>query len=197
MELIPRIALKNHNIINENITVENISNFIKEGDQLYVIDYDGIEKNRTNIDFFQKLSSTYDLWIDCGPRNIGDVVDIFMMGANSITIRKNKYPKLNIPDIRDISENKVYLDVDLKEFMYDDQDFLLFKDFDGLVNSDSKEEIEQNIEFKDYVGKIKMQNKVYFYENNIKNYQFWEGLGADGLIIDINRLKEFRDGIRA
>jgi len=189
MEIIPCITLKNYNTINNSVTPENISNYIKEGEKLYILDLDGIEKNKTNFELYQKISSSYDLWIDCGPRNIGDVVDIFMIGATSITIRKNKYRKFNIADIRDISENKVYLNIelsDLKNYKVDDSSL---NDFDGFVNFNNRQDIEQDNEFDKY------KNKIYFYEDNAKNKSFWEAHGANGLLVDISKLKEFKNGI--
>jgi uncharacterized protein related to proFAR isomerase len=176
-------------MINNSITPENISNYIKEGEKLYILDLDAIEKNKTNFELYQKISTMYDLWIDCGPRNIGDVVDIFMVGATSITIRTNRYSKFNLADIRDISENKVYLNIELNNLKNYKVEDIFLKDFDGFVNFSNMEEIEKNNELEQY------KNKTYFYENNAKNMSFWQALGANGLLVDISKLKEFRNGI--
>ena len=195
MEIIPCITLKNYKIMNNSISVTNISEYIKEDEILYILDLDGLEKNKPNLCTFQKLSSKYQLWVDCGPRNIGDIVDIFMTGATSVTIRKVHFPSLNISDIRDISENKVYLNIDyLNLENYDNNDDLFIEKFDGFINFNTREELEQNFILHEQINKIKKQNKIYFYENNYKNYPFWEGLGISGLLVDINKLKEFKNG---
>jgi uncharacterized protein related to proFAR isomerase len=195
MEIIPIITLKNYKLMNHLISLENISQFIKEEDKLYILDLDGIEKNRTNLELYQKISTTYDLWIDCGPRNFGDIVDIFMTGATSVTIKKALFRSLNISDIRDISENKVYLNLDFQNFEKYGNDDLFIEKYDGFVNFNTKEEIEKNFILHEQINKIKKQNKIYCYENNYKNYLFWEGLGVTGLLVDINKLKEFKNGI--
>lgn len=194
MEIIPFITLKKFKITNQSISYENISNFIKEGEKLYILDLDGIEKYKPNLCAFQKLSSNFQLWVDCGPRNIGDIVDIFMTGATTITIRKTISSSLNISDIRDISENKVFLNIDFQDYKNYSSDDLFLKEYDGFVNFKSREEIEKDTLFGEYINKIKMQNKIYCYENNAKNHFFWERLGIAGLLVDINNLKEFKDG---
>ena len=142
MEIIPCITLKNYKIMNNSISVTNISEYIKEDEILYILDLDGLEKNKPNLCTFQKLSSKYQLWVDCGPRNIGDIVDIFMTGATSVTIRKVHFPSLNISDIRDISENKVYLNIDyLNLENYDNNDDLFIEKFDGFINFNTREEL--------------------------------------------------------
>jgi uncharacterized protein related to proFAR isomerase len=194
MEIIPCVTLKNYKIINNSISATNISEYIKEDEVLYILDLDGIEKGKLNLCIFQKLSSKYQLWIDCGPRNIGDVVDIFMAGATSITVRRNLNPSFSISDIRDISDSKIYLNIDFKDYKNYSDDDLFLKEYDGFVNFNNKEEIEQDFKFEDYLNK--MQNKIYYFENNPKNNSFWERFGATGLLVDINKFKGFKNGLR-
>ena len=194
MEIIPCATLKNYKIINNSISATNISEYIKEDEVLYILDLDGIEKGKLNLCIFQELSSKYQLWIDCGPRNIGDVVDIFMAGATSITVRRTLNPSFSISDIRDISDSKIYLNIDFKDYKNYNDDNLFLKEYDGFVNFNNKEEIEQDFKFEDYLNK--MQNKIYYYENNPKNNSFWERFGATGLLVDINKFKGFKNGLR-
>jgi len=195
MEIIPIITLKNFQTMENLILLNDLSKSVKAEEKIYVLDLDGIEKNKINLDFYQKISQSYDLWVDCGPRNLGDVVDIFTSGANSITIRKNLFPTLNISDIKDLSENKIYLKVDYQFFEKPSFDDSILKEYDGFVNFYSKEEIEKNIILQEFIKKVNKQNKVYCYENNDKNYFFWENIGVAGLLVDINKLKGFKNGI--
>jgi len=194
MEIIPCVTLKNYKIINNSVSVTNISEYIKEDEILYILDLDGIEKGKLNLCTYQKLSSKYQLWIDCGPRNIGDVVDIFMAGATSITVRRTLNTSFSISDIRDISDSKVYLKIDFKDYKNYSDDDLFLKEYDGFVNFNNKEEIEQDFKFEDYLNKMK--NKIYCFENNPKNNSFWERFGVIGLLVDINKFKGFKNGLR-
>ena len=194
MEIIPFITLKNRKIINPTVSIDKLSQYIKEGEKLYVLDLDGIEKDKPNLCTFQKISSNYQLWIDCGPRTLGDVVDIFMTGAESVTLRKTLFSSINISDIREISENKVYLKIDFQDYKKYNNYNSFLKEYDGFVNFNNKEEIEQDFKFEEFLNKIQMQNKIYFYEKEIRNRNFWEKIGATGLMADIDKLKEFKNG---
>ena len=194
MEIIPFITLKNRKIINSTISLDKLSQYTKEEEKLYILDLDGIEKDKPNLCTFQKISSNYQLWIDCGPRTLGDVVDIFMTGAESVTLRKTLFSSLNISDIREISENKVYLKIDFQDYKKYNIYNSFLKEYDGFVNFNNKEEIEQDFKFEEFLNKIHMQNKIYFYEKEIKNRNFWEKIGATGLMVDIDKLKEFKNG---
>ena len=82
MELVPLIKTHKRQIVSDRaLTEENILEKIGENGLLYVLDIDGIKKDKPNYCIYQKLSKSFDLWIDCGPRNLEDVVDSFMAGA--------------------------------------------------------------------------------------------------------------------
>ena len=195
MEIIPCISLKNYKILNYSISLSNISQFIKDEEKLYILDLDGIEKDKPNLCTFQKISPNYQIWVDCGPRNIGDIVDIFMTGANSVTIRRTLCPSLNIFEIKDISENEVYQNIDFQNYKNYNNNNLFLKDYDGFVNFNGRQDIEQDVKFGEYLNTIHTKNKIYCYENNVSNISFWQKYGITGLLVDINRLKEFKNGI--
>jgi hypothetical protein len=194
MEIIPIITLKNNKIQDDLISFDNISQYFNEGEKIYVLDLDGIEKNKPNLCWYQKVSNSFDLWIDGGSRKFGDLVDIFMQGANAITVRRALIPKLNISDIKEISENKIYVNLDFKDLIkFNDYDLFLAKS-DGIVNFNSKEKIEEEPRRVEYLKEIKIKTKVYCYESKVENRYFWEQFNVDGLIVDAKRIKEFKDG---
>lgn len=186
MEFIPIINLQKGKII------EDISKKIDEFKKIYVLDLDGIEKDKPNFDIYQKLSVSVDLWVDNGPRTLGDVVDTFMAGATDITIRRNLCPKLKVSDIRDVSENKIYVNIDFEEKKAFDEN-MFFHDVDGLINFVDKKKIELNTDYGKYLNKIKLEKKIYSYESTPKNLSFWKDFGIEGLLVDIGKFKEFKD----
>ena len=116
MDIVPLIKMKNRKTVDEKSTLA--FDIIKEFDEeqiIYILDLDGINKNKPNLCTYQKVSKNYSIWVDNGPRNIGDVVDSFMAGATAITINKDLFSDLNIASIRDITENKIYLNLDFKQ----------------------------------------------------------------------------------
>ena len=142
MDLLPLIYMKNRKIHLEKPSNSiPLKDFLKQAEaikKLYILDLDGIEKDKPKLCTYQRLSSYVDLVVDFGPRNLGDVVDATMAGATDITLRKNLCPQLHIPDIKVITENKIYKNVDFAEELF-------FDDAEGVVNFNSRGEIEGKI----------------------------------------------------
>ena len=99
----------------EKISLNGLLERVKD-DELYVLDHDGIEKNKPNLCLYQKLSKNHELWIDAGPQTLGDVVDSVVAGATAITIRKKLWRDADIFGIKEVIENKIYVDVNLKNY---------------------------------------------------------------------------------
>lgn len=191
MDLIPLIYIKRMKIrIGKNSDPMVLKDFLKlteDKKKIYIFDMDGLEKDKPNLCTYQRLSSFLDLWVDNGPRNLGDVVDSTMAGATDITLRKKLSPKLYISDIREITENKIF------EYYELDNTNLVF-DFDGIVSFNEKENIESDFKYKEFIKNMIQKTKVYLYEPNLKNQIFWKNLGVSGLLVDLEKIKEFKNG---
>ena len=192
MEIIPLVVLENQKIRDNPAYLKGKLGDINEGERIYILDLDGIEKDDPNLFLYQEMASYYDTWIDCGPRTGGAVLDVFMEGATNITIRKNLCPSLNISDIREISENKIYMNIDFEKQNSLGVDDLFLDSSDGLVNFNGKEKIEQNLRYTEYLSRVK--DKTYCYESDAKNRFFWQQFGVQGLIVDLRKIKEFKNG---
>jgi len=186
MQIIPLIEINNKKIQNSE-RLEKLT----EDDLLYVIDLDGIEKDKSNLDIYQKLSKKYQLWIDAAPRKLGDVVDIFMAGATNITLRKTFYPQLNLERIREVTENKIYENIEIynQTVLYDD---FFFEDVDGLINFYSREELEQDFKKYEVIKNFSTKNKIHIYENNKQNIEYWNKFNPEGFLVDISKYWEFK-----
>lgn len=188
MEFIPLITMKSRNIAEEQSKL--LEAFLTEDETdktLYILDLYGINKDKPNLCTYQKLSKDYDLWIDSGPRNLGDVVDVFMTGANAITLRKTTWSNIDISTIREISENKIYLNIEKNIF-----DELIFYNNDGLVNFTSKEDLENDFKYEQMLKQLVSKNNVYFYENDVRNLAYWKAYGVKNLLVDIDKMGDFK-----
>ena len=193
MEIIPLIKLKKRKIIDTNSSLtDNILEQIDEEQVIYILDIDGIEKDKPNLCTYQRLSKSHALWVDNGPRNLGDVVDAFMAGATRITIRKDLCLRLDIPNIREITENKIYININLenqKTYIHED---LFYHEADGLVNFNNREKIRLDFRYSDFLKQFITKNKIYSYESNSRNIFYWKNYGMDGLLVEIKKLQEFK-----
>lgn len=197
MEIIPLIKLKKREIQGYSKPfIKDILKEINENEKIYILDLDGIEKDKPNLCTFQRLSSSYDLWVDFGPRNLGDIVDAVMAGATSITLRKPLWPNLEVSDIKDITENEIFTNIDFEyKGKYDFKD-MYKKYIDGFVNFNSRERIESSFQNSDFLKTISMKKTIYTYESDSKNLSYWKGFDIKGIFVDFDIIKEFKNGIR-
>ena len=195
MEIIPLINLKKGKMVEpkylENVSLNELLERFKD-DKLYILDHDGIEKNKPNLCLYQKLSKHHELWVDAGPQVLGDVVDSVIAGANSITIRKNLWQDTDISGIKEISENKIYGEVTLERYIISGTITSLVYDVDGLVVFDKKNQIEGDFKSAERLKDICKRYETYAYGLKKKNVAYWEKLGVTGLLIDIERAEEFK-----
>ena len=191
MDLIPLIYIENRKIrvgkTSEPMSVKDFLKNTKDKKKIYIFDLDGIEKDKPNLCTYQRLASFYDLWVDNGPRNLGDIVDSTMAGATDITLRKTLSPQLHLSNIREITENNIY---EYEEF----NDKNLFFDSDGIVTFKDRESIESNFILKDNIKSRVLKNKTYVYEPDLINQEYWERLGVFGLLVDFENMKELKNG---
>jgi len=194
MEIIPLITLRKRTILDtdqKTTDTKEISQ-INEDDKIYILDKDGIEKDKPNLCLFQNISNTYQLWIDSQPVDLGDVVDSFMTGATTITIRKNLLKKTNLERIREITENQIFFGVDLKDIDEINEKKHVLKEVDGIVVLNNKEFIESESRYASFLRNLCSINKTYAYESDHSNIFFWKDKGVSGLLVDINKIEEFK-----
>ena len=189
MELIPLIQIKNRKIQREQKYTQYELNFdnLKE---IYILDLDGIEKNKPNLCTYQKLTKKTELWIDSGPRNEGDIVDNLMAGAEKITIRKNTWPNVDITHITEITENPIYLEIKIQEINNINIQNLENELYNGIIIINTENTDENAILYSNYIKKITLKFNIYYYDKNPTNQQLLEKIGIKGLLIDIDKMAE-------
>ena len=140
---------------------------------------------------YQRIPGKENAWIDTGPRDLGDIMDAVMAGAKSITIRKNLWPKLEINKIKEMTENEIFI-----VFETDNENLQTnysSSDIDGFVLFKKREEIEKQFGMNNQIKRMTMKNKVYAYEADPNNISFWKNMTITGLIVDLPKVKEFKD----
>jgi len=196
MDIIPLIYLKKGKIMVEqkeyHLPFNEILEQVDKDVNIYVLDTDGIEKDKPNLCLYQKLSKSHALWVDTGPRILGDIVDVIMAGATNITVRKNLWHELDVSSIKEITENKIYAGVGLKSQEDRNTEIFPFYDVDGLVVFDGKNQVERDFKYVGFLKNLCIKHEVYAYERDPKNINYWKNLGVTGLLVDISKIKEFK-----
>lgn len=151
---------------------------------LYVIDEQGITKNQPQYAFYQRFSSLFDLWVDTGPREMGDVVDDIFSGAKRIIIRLNLWNESTLSQIRELTDHEIFLAVDLVQMNEILSYPLLFDEVDGIVLFLTS---EKNTDFKlvSKINQITRNKPVYIFDSKV-NEPYWSTKNIKGLLQDIN-----------
>jgi uncharacterized protein related to proFAR isomerase len=194
VEIINYIHLKNGKIYLSNdceFSVETkkfISDYGKD-EALYVMDYDGITKNKPNIDIYQRLSSFFDLWIDGGPRTTGDIVDFVMAGANKITIRSELGSHVDILHVRELSECKLYVCIKESSLREGIKSFSV-NSFDGTVVILNKNRLDVDFISASYLKNLAIKTNIYLFNSSFKSNIHWEKIGISGIFLPLTNKPE-------
>ncbi|MFO8133709.1 MAG: hypothetical protein R6U10_07280 [Thermoplasmatota archaeon] len=77
-------------------------------DLVYVVDLDGVRRNRANIDVYKAVSKKAFLWLDAAPRRVEDVIDLVVAGASRVTLG-DAVPDGDLRQLVDMVESDLYL----------------------------------------------------------------------------------------
>jgi hypothetical protein len=194
MEFIPLIYVDNRKIQieknGEGASLDDVLENIDKDKEIYFLDIDGIEKNKPNLCTYQKISDRRNIWVDTGPRTLGDIVDLLMAGTNKITIRPHLFPIKEAPSIKDITENMIYSMVDLsdeKEMLFSIYDL---PGIDGLVFFPDKQRTVVEFQKEEVIKKLGSKYKIYVGDSDEKNISYWRKIGVSGLLLDLKNYKE-------
>lgn len=194
MEVISLIYLKKRKILSEKegkqISLNDLLERIDKDGKIYVLDIDGIEKDKPNLCLYPKLSENHKIWVDAGPRALGDVVDSIMAGATNITVRKKIWPDLDISGIKEITESEIYVDIGPKNQNMHSIKFSLINNADGLVIFNDKNQIEADFKYSSFLKNLSAKYKMYAYESSQKNFSYWKSQGVAGVLMDLDKIKE-------
>jgi uncharacterized protein related to proFAR isomerase len=192
MNIIPLIHIYKRKIVNSDYNIiDNINDFLSnyKDDYIYLLDHDGINKNRPNLCLFQRLSKKYDLWVDTGPRDLGDIVDLVIAGSSKITVRENFLRENDIFLIKDFIENEVYININTNFNLLDESK--IKSNVNGLVLFINDINSRFDFKSKSYLKNLLKYNKIYYYLSNKENFQYIKNYDFEGYLIDIDKVKEY------
>jgi hypothetical protein len=151
---------------------------------LYVIDEQGIKLNEPNYSFYQRYSSLFDLWVDTGPRDIGDVVDDIFSGAKRIVIRLNLWNEESLSKIKALTDHELYLAVNGSNIQVIYEHPGLFEQANGIVLfMTNKFRVDFKQESK--ISQIIKDKPTYVFDDD-ENERYWASKNIKGFLKDIN-----------
>lgn len=110
---------------NEEGRYRSPGNLVQEldSDVVFILDIDGIEANRPDLNLITKMSSHKELWVDAGSLTCGGAADVLISGAAMVVVGTKSVSNLkHLEEAIELSENVIFsLDYD-----------------DGIVTGDKK-----------------------------------------------------------
>lgn len=197
MEFIPVIYFNKRKIqtsLDENdILLDDFLNKSFDEKQIYILDSDGIKKDKPNLCSYPKLAEKYETWIDSMPMTVGDVVHLVTAGANLIIIRENLWKKKKVSEIQELTENKIFAEVDITTLDEFEIGVDLFDGVDGIVIFNNKQQIESDFKYGRILNVLCKTHPVYVYEFDKNNCSYWKKKGVGGLLVELENIKEFKN----
>jgi hypothetical protein len=196
MEIIPLIRFYKRSIFideeGEPSSLQTLTDLFQKETLLYCLDLDGIEKEKPNLCSYPKLSKHFSLWVDAGPRNLGDIVDAVLAGAQKITVRTSLWQNFDSSKVRDITECELFVDFDPKCYSNDFNLVSFQRDVDGVIILNRRERLESDFTSRGSIRALCTQCNLYVYETNPKQVTYWKNMGISGLIVDVKKEEEFK-----
>ena len=194
MDLIPLIYMKNRKIYvdkeGSTISLDDLLNQVDDDKEFYFLDMDGIEKDKPNLCTYQRMSGRCKMWVDVGPHTLGDITDLVMAGATSITVRKKLFPIMELPKVEEMTENNIYIGVDLQDKKEQDVLFSPLHNIEGIVVILDRAQIEANFDSRDLLKQLCNKYQVYAAESEEENIPYWERIGVAGVLLDFSKVKK-------
>jgi hypothetical protein len=157
----------------------------KEGfSDLYVIDVQGVKKNKPQYTFYQRFSSLYNLWVDTGPRNIGDVVDDIFSGAKHIIIRTNIWKGGSLKSIREFSDQELLIAFELQDISKLFESMYFLNDADGVVLFITKNSL-LDFKMESKLNQMIKNNNFYIFDDLV-NERRWSSKKIKGFLKEIH-----------
>jgi hypothetical protein len=193
MHLIPLIHLQNRKIIGitkKTINPQTLQETLNQTQPLYLLDHDGIKKDKPNLCLYKQLSEHHPLWVDGGPRSLGDIVDTVMAGATTITIRKHLWPTYNLSSIKELTDNQLFLYHDPRTKSKDTPNTAPSYLGNGIILFNHDNQLLTDFTLKSIIKTLSTKYPTYIYEPSLQNQKIWKNLNVQGLLIDFGKIKE-------
>ncbi len=196
MVIIPTIHLYERAIYDKIdgkiIPLDALFDNISSEKKVYIVDHDGLEKDNPNLCLYPKLSDRYAIWVDSGPKTLGDVVDILMAGATAITLRQDIWRGMGVSSIKEITENEVFFYADVLTNTALKPAIETFGQETGTVLFTNNDTSLAEFRVNSYLLKAEKGYKVYIYDAALERISYWKNKKITGLITDLSKWQEFK-----
>jgi hypothetical protein len=162
-----------------------------QGSIIYVFDEDGIKRNHPNVSLYQRLTNIAELWVDAGPRTVGDIVDDVFSGAQRIVIRPDLWVELDLHTVVDLTENELmalYHSSDIqKGIPYD----MVFTQSHGVVLQFDEESTPLDFKMNSIIKQICKVKTTYILDTRKQQMEKWDTFGITAVFRPLDQMEVF------
>ncbi|MDG6229347.1 MAG: hypothetical protein QCH96_05225 [Candidatus Thermoplasmatota archaeon] len=162
-----------------------------QGSIIYVFDEDGIKRNHPNVSLYQRLTNIAELWVDAGPRTVGDIVDDVFSGAQRIVIRPDLWVELDLHTVVDLTENELmalYHSSDIqKGIPYD----MVFTQSHGVVLQFDEDSTPLDFKMNGIIKQICKVKPTYILDTRKQQMEKWDTFGITAVFRPLDQMEVF------
>jgi len=193
MDVIPVVRL-NHQIVFKKKESADVRALLDDHSltSVYLYDEQGVLKNHPQVDFYQKISKVYDLWVDAGPRDVGDIVDTVFAGANKIVLRPSYWMEPDVKTIRELTDHQLFCHYDIEVTQREENRIYHIPDydFDGIIVFVHGDWKKRRFVIEEKIKNLAKNENAFVYAPGSKNQTYWESVGFNGMLVDIEQFPE-------
>lgn len=101
-------------------SIDLINNLKERYDEIYIVDIDGILRNKPQLNLVQKLGDEVKIWLDGGVRYTENVVDYLIAGASKVVVDLQDFYLDELRKTCDLTKN-IVLSIDHKNSIVKDE----------------------------------------------------------------------------
>lgn len=190
MQEIPFITIKGKKIV-LGLSSNDLRVFLDrlQGSIIYVFDEDGIAKNHPNVSLYQRLTNIAELWVDAGPRNVGDIVDDVFSGAKRIVIRPDLWNEIDLQSVVDLTENELmalYHSTEIQKGIPHD---MVFSQAHGVILQFDEDSLTLDFKMNSIIKQICSTKPTYVLDMRKQQSEKWNTFDVAGVFIPLDLIE--------
>ena len=89
--------------------VEFVSGMNLPGEEIFIIDIDGLERNSPDMEAVKRIASAKDVWLDAGTGTVDDMMDLFVSDATKVVMGTANMDSLDeLMEALEISDDVIF-----------------------------------------------------------------------------------------
>lgn len=91
LEAVPVVHVENGQLLElpDDDVEASLTDLARRFERVAIVDVEGIRRNTADLTFLQAAGRRRSIWVDAGSRYANDAMDLFIAGAESVTLRWN------------------------------------------------------------------------------------------------------------